>query len=883
MGATTVLLAVVLLVLAQVCARDMLSSTCSFSTPPPPNLKAALSAPQRPVIRQSPQQYAHGPGGHARRGAEQELQPLRIRSFVSGGDDAGGSARARLEKSLMPAVHQRIGRLLHVTPIAPEQNLTLVDPTLCAEYWIQREHIGAPNYGKCRRIQERPQGATTCVFSSVAIPDEHLFLEYCPEVSGPCTVFGSPAGIADADIVLYVHIANAQSVQPLDPFAPSAEASLACTGTGASISSAGTCWRDQGDRPIAGAIVVCPEVLGLSQDTLLALLAHEALHALGFSSSMFPYFRDCTAERTPLGLCQPRVLRRPDGAPLDYPTLPNTMARAAGTRQFLTTPVLVDAARAFFACDDAAAIGVPLEDDGDALSAGQHWEARVLRDDIMGPSLTQAIDVPHRISNITLAALADSGWYAPQFALAEPMLWGQGQGCSFLTNEACGSGHFCEQAGERGCTLDRTSKGSCTAVSSFMSGCRFMAPSPGGSCLAVQAPREAYEFEAFSSSSRCFEGLFGIDQLQRGVCLEHRCALGRLRVRTQRGAAWMTCSSPDTRLVASNDSSLPQGLEILCADPASLCASTPGFKEDHTAPHADHALIILGRFTASEWASGEAPNRVGTAVAGVINAWMREDFGRALVDVVNVGPVAGHPDLIKLTLDILHGPEGSPRNLTAVMAQLRTRIRAGEIIARVLGREFSALEAIPEDEGAANSGKSGTAVTIGAAVGVSLLLLVVLAGVQMHKRACPSKRYSFGLPTSKHSRANKGTAAAVGPGLMRHNSTSKAILESRFLVLVQENARPPSSPPPPLPIILENSAGSTSSPRSPARRLPAPPGADAGTTSTSSKDGASASNGNSSSNTGSRRLPVPPVRPVRGSAGVAHESSRTAEQAESSV
>ncbi|WP_411023266.1 leishmanolysin-related zinc metalloendopeptidase, partial [Salmonella sp. s51228] len=38
-----------------------------------------------------------------------------------------------------------------------------------------------------------------------------------------------------------------------------------------------------------------------------------------------------------------------------------------------------------------------------------------------------------KFSKITLAALQDSGWYSVDYSMAEPLQWGKGLGCDFVT------------------------------------------------------------------------------------------------------------------------------------------------------------------------------------------------------------------------------------------------------------------------------------------------------------------------------------------------------------------------------------------------------------------------------------------------------------------
>jgi hypothetical protein len=49
------------------------------------------------------------------------------------------------------------------------------------------------------------------------------------------------------------------------------------------------------DRPIAGHANLCPDSISTKPqdlETLLSTVKHEILHALGFSVSLYAYFRD---------------------------------------------------------------------------------------------------------------------------------------------------------------------------------------------------------------------------------------------------------------------------------------------------------------------------------------------------------------------------------------------------------------------------------------------------------------------------------------------------------------------------------------------------------------------------------------------------------------
>lgn len=104
----------------------------------------------------------------------------------------------------------------------------------------------------------------------------------------PECVVGDPsmngAGVSDTDYILYLSASQGQ-----------------CPGQNI-IAFAGACQLESTlDRPIAGYINFCPGNLGVTtRDYLFEVTKHELLHALGFSSSLIPFWRDSTGSpRTP--------------------------------------------------------------------------------------------------------------------------------------------------------------------------------------------------------------------------------------------------------------------------------------------------------------------------------------------------------------------------------------------------------------------------------------------------------------------------------------------------------------------------------------------------------------------------------------------------------
>ncbi|CAG0915170.1 unnamed protein product, partial [Notodromas monacha] len=71
--------------------------------------------------------------------------------------------------------------------------------------------------------------------------------------------------------------------------------------------------------------------------------------------------------------------------------------------------------------------GAELEDQGHEGTALTHWEKRLFENEAMTGTHTQN----PVYSRITLALLEDTGWYLPNYEMAQPLSWGRGLGCEF--------------------------------------------------------------------------------------------------------------------------------------------------------------------------------------------------------------------------------------------------------------------------------------------------------------------------------------------------------------------------------------------------------------------------------------------------------------------
>ncbi|XP_065832191.1 leishmanolysin-like peptidase [Oscarella lobularis] len=233
----------------------------------------------------------------------------------------------------------------------------------------------------------------------------------CEQESG--SVAG--AGVANSDYFLYV-----SSKQTAECGSGSSSDSNAAE----NVAYAGHCQQDLAtDRP--GFINICPNLLSTSVDMYgqqLAIIKHEVLHALGFSVSLYAFYRDSNEN--------PRTARDSNNYPMSYNqngpyyvwdnttiatvTRNNWQTRSGVSHNvnIVVTPKLKALARTHFNC--LLLDGVELENQGSAQTAFSHWEKRLLENEAMTGTFTQN----PVFSEITFALLEDSGWDKPDYSKA---------------------------------------------------------------------------------------------------------------------------------------------------------------------------------------------------------------------------------------------------------------------------------------------------------------------------------------------------------------------------------------------------------------------------------------------------------------------------------
>ncbi|XP_062536228.1 leishmanolysin-like peptidase isoform X2 [Armigeres subalbatus] len=269
------------------------------------------------------------------------------------------------------------------------------------------------------------KSVTLC--GEVQVPEDHLDVcRVCNSTGQDCredSTTTAGAGISNADFVFYV----------------SARQSERCH-KGLTVAYAAHCQQEAAlDRPIAGHANLCPESISTKPQelqTLLSTVKHEILHALGFSVSLYAFFRDNEGN--------PRTPRKPDtGKPYlneklqihqwSEQTIRKVVREQWAVRggyisrtiDMMVTPRVSKEVRDHFSCQKLE--GAELEDQGGEGTALTHWEKRVLENEAMTGTHTQS----SAFSRITLALMEDSGWYKANYSMASPLTWGRGLGCNF--------------------------------------------------------------------------------------------------------------------------------------------------------------------------------------------------------------------------------------------------------------------------------------------------------------------------------------------------------------------------------------------------------------------------------------------------------------------
>lgn len=466
--------------------------------------------------------------------------------------------------------------------------------------------------------------------------------------------FGGKDSNGDDDESLF-NTTTAPTASPID------EAYL-CSGD--YIAASAFCNTDQYDRPIAAILHLClddeffsPKRKGRNTRTIM----HELGHSLGFNAISLAHFRRFDGSprtpRLPSGAVplqrvqctgpqlgsrrsdqaepeQDRLLRL--GAPLDnqpvqepsrdqeanaepprvyYDTIPLPSEEILQFRDVrggvrvaqIVTPSVLQVVRNHFGCQTLA--GAELES-GEHICLGDHWERRLFKTDLMNPIIDGDATFSSRISTMTLAYFADSGWYQVDLSKASVASnWGRGAGCSFVEEPCIGqdgqvspgldslfcTGHMSAAPMSNsptldGCTNDILKKASCLmdqyseqlpeayqyfnhtlgsnvgGPDPFVDYCPYFAGFNNGLCTdrANEAFIKVSPLERLGSrNSRCLSGVFY--SLRTALCMRIACVVNDKTLRVQVDQTWKTCTHQGQEIKSR------LGMKVICPDPIRTC------------------------------------------------------------------------------------------------------------------------------------------------------------------------------------------------------------------------------------------------------------------------------------------------------------------------
>ncbi|KAJ6224326.1 hypothetical protein RDWZM_002871 [Blomia tropicalis] len=258
----------------------------------------------------------------------------------------------------------------------------------------------------------------------VVIPENHL--EECRvcEMNGEnCQTVPtnySEVGIRDADFVFYISTMQTDRCNK-----------------GSTVAYAVHCQQETTfNRPIAGHANICPDSISTKPqdlDTLISTFKHEILHALGFSVSLYAFYRDFDGNTInslnkhmgPYFISNgtrisQKILRR-----VTRDNWKVHKGEVAHKVYLITTPNVIKEVRDHFNCSKLE--GAELENQGEDGTYLTHWEKRLFENEAMTGTHTQN----PIFSRITLALMEDTGWYRANYSLAQPLEWGKNLGCDF--------------------------------------------------------------------------------------------------------------------------------------------------------------------------------------------------------------------------------------------------------------------------------------------------------------------------------------------------------------------------------------------------------------------------------------------------------------------
>ncbi|OMJ65974.1 hypothetical protein SteCoe_37346 [Stentor coeruleus] len=193
----------------------------------------------------------------------------------------------------------------------------------------------------------------------------------------------------------------------------------------------------------AGRIVINPtNFASITDENRFSVLVHEIIHVLGFSKNLYKYWKNSS------------------GA--NYTEVTKTVEIRGVNKIYIVTPQVKTVAQSVYNCGSLE--GMELEDQGNEDTISSHWDMRVLINDVM---ITEVVN-DKIFSNLTLALLADTGWYTVNYTMGQLPLFGTNGGCSFFTEKCLQndktqfSEYFCDTDSTALCDFNHLYKSYCS-------------------------------------------------------------------------------------------------------------------------------------------------------------------------------------------------------------------------------------------------------------------------------------------------------------------------------------------------------------------------------------------------------------------------------------
>ncbi|XP_022087571.1 leishmanolysin-like peptidase [Acanthaster planci] len=674
----------------------------------------------------------HYDSARGKRSAGDLFRPIRITASIVDLEKVVDTTDVARMRTIVDGAISIIGKILTVVPVSGPLLMTRSDEA-CS--WTFTSGI---NSGKCAHISQGYVGEK-CL-DDFLIPDEHLQGLWTWNSTYPQPVhqvYPDGPGLPDTDTVLYVKATHTSQ----------------CS-SGQVVAYASYCKLDQNNRPIAGVVNFCPEHLKddlYDEQKFILLAVHEIFHVLGFSSSLFNKFKECSESANGLNC-------------IDRCTTTGTDSQ--GTSR-LITPAVTAHAQKHFDCPESG-FGGPLENQQADDGISSHWETRMMYGSIMAP----IIDQPHQtfLDNLTLAVFEDSGWYRVNYEYAEEMPWGRNQGCEFGRESRCQTAadtFFCNGS-SLGCHYLHRDKATCSS-NDYLEECRVMKGNIQDYCSVASDGSPSVRGEVFHEDSRCFvSSAISIESRVdpcdfQGVCYLTRCNNDSRSYEVKVGEAdWLSCPDnttitipgyhgtvqcPSTEIICRQKTSILDLVDAVCDSCTTITGPTPQGPDTTPAQPVEHALCVsleIGEIDFSILDGEEQMHVFSEAVVKGICDITEIHESRIHVKRLSAGssPLEQGVNLVCVTFDIAEAEESSDIPAYVAYWNLEEAVFSNQMQVKYLDMNYTAVSirllsgeepTSPQPQSPAVVSESDVSTWIALGACLALLVVVVVVGCACHK------------------------------------------------------------------------------------------------------------------------------------------------------